>query len=71
MGAGWLGFGAAAGAGTAAGLAIGAGVDMSNKSPMELLAAGGLLAEVTGDADEKSPKSAPKLSLGLCVEVVG
>lgn len=44
---------------------------MSNKSPIELLAAGGLLAEVAGDADEKSPKSAPKLSLGLCVDTIG
>lgn len=57
--------------GAAAGLTVGAGVDMSNKSPIELLAAGGLLAEVTGEADEKSPKSAPKLSLGLCVDIAG
>lgn len=43
---------------------------MSNKSPMELLATGGLFAEVTGDADEKSPKS-PKLPLGCAGGDIG
>ena len=52
-------------AGAAAGLGGGAGgVDMSKRSPILLAAAGGLLVEVTGEAaEEKSPKSPPKLSL--------
>ena len=58
-------------AGTGAGFACcAAGEDMLNKSPIELVLAGGcgLLVEVTGDgADEKSPKSPPKLLLGFRV----
>lgn len=46
-----------------AGFGGGAGADMSNKSPIELLAGGGLLADAGGDAEEKSPKSFPKLLL--------
>ena len=53
---------------TAAGFGGGAGADMSNRSPMLLLAGGGPFVDWTGDADEKSPKSAPKLSFrGTCV----
>jgi hypothetical protein len=44
-----------------AGFGGGAGADMSNRSPMELLAGAGLFVDVTGEADEKSPKSLPKL----------
>lgn len=55
----------AAGAGTGACFGGGSGADISKRSPIVLLAAGGLFADVTGDgADEKSPKSAPKLLLG-------
>lgn len=46
----------------AAGFGGGAGADMSNRSPIELLFAAG--GEVTGEADEKPPKSSPKLLLG-------
>lgn len=40
---------------------------MSNRSPIELLAAGGLFADAVDGAEEKSPKSAPKLLLGCRV----
>lgn len=59
------------GAGAGAGAGLGcccAGEDMLKRSPIELemLDGGGLFVEVTGDgADEKSPKSPPKLLLGF------
>lgn len=46
-----------------AGFGGGAGADISKRSPIELLAGGGLLADAAGDAEEKSPKSFPKLLL--------
>jgi hypothetical protein len=49
-----------------AGFGGGAGADISNRSPMELLAAGVLLVVAAGDAEEKSPKSFPKLLLAWC-----
>lgn len=56
-----------AGPGTGAGFDCAGGEDMLKRSPIELVLAcgGGLLVAVTGDgADEKSPKSPPKLLLG-------
>ena len=60
-------FGAGVGAG-AGFVCCGGGEGMLNRSPIELVlvGGGGLLVVVTGDgADEKSPKSPPKLLLGF------
>lgn len=55
--------GRGAGAGAAAGFEGGGGADMSKRSPIVLVVAGGFLADVGGDAaDEKSPKALSMLS---------
>lgn len=56
---------------TGAGFGAGAGALISNKSPILLVVAGGLFVVAAGDADEKSPKSAPKLLLGCLVVIAG
>lgn len=56
-----------AGAGTGAAGLEGAG--MSKRSPMLLFVVGGLLADVGGDAGEKSPKPLLMLSFLACMVV--